>query len=72
MIERKQTMAMVKDVVCGMTVDIATAEHKSEYKGRIYYFCSAGCKRSFDREPEKYVRSESSGVGGSHNSHALP
>ncbi len=45
----------VKDPVCGMDVDPATAAEKSEYKGQTYYFCSAGCKKSFDKEPEKYV-----------------
>jgi xanthine dehydrogenase accessory factor len=43
------------DPVCGMTVDIATARHTSEYGGQTYYFCAPGCKRSFDKEPEKYV-----------------
>lgn len=46
---------MAKDPVCGMDVDEATAAGKSEYQGQTYYFCSPGCKRSFDKEPEKYV-----------------
>ncbi len=45
----------VKDPVCGMDIDPATAAGKSEYKGQTYYFCSAGCKNSFDKEPEKYI-----------------
>lgn len=45
----------VKDVVCGMEIDPATAAGKSEYKGQTYYFCSSGCKRSFDKDPEKYM-----------------
>ena len=45
----------LKDPVCGMDIDLATAAGKSEYKGQTYYFCSAGCKKSFDREPEKYL-----------------
>jgi len=47
---------MVKDPVCGMEVNIKTAAGKSEYKGQTYYFCSAGCKRAFDTDPEKYVK----------------
>lgn len=43
------------DPVCGMTVETATARHASEYGGETYYFCRAGCKREFDREPGKYV-----------------
>jgi len=46
---------MVKDPVCGMDIDPKTAAGKSEYKGQTYYFCSAGCKKAFDKEPDKYV-----------------
>lgn len=48
----------VLDPVCGMTVEIATAHFMSEYNGKTYYFCAAGCKRSFDKEPGKYVQTE--------------
>jgi Cu+-exporting ATPase len=46
---------MAKDPVCGMNVDEKSAAGKSEYKGQAYYFCSTGCKKSFDKAPEKYV-----------------
>ena len=49
---------MAKDLVCGMEVDEKTAKHKSEYKGQTYCFCSAGCKRDFDKAPEKYLGSQ--------------
>jgi xanthine dehydrogenase accessory factor len=49
-----------RDPVCGMTVEIATAHFTSEYNGKTYYFCAAGCKRSFDKEPGKYVQVETS------------
>jgi YHS domain-containing protein len=49
---------MEKDVVCGMNVDPKTAAATSEYKGRMYYFCSKGCKAQFDQNPEKFVGSE--------------
>jgi len=48
------------DSVCGMMVEIASAHFSSEYDGKTYYFCSAGCKRSFDKEPQKYVQFQSS------------
>ena len=48
------------DPVCGMTVEITTAHFTSEYDGKTYYFCATGCKRSFDKEPGKYVRTEAS------------
>lgn len=49
---------MVKDPVCGMEVDEKAASAKSDYRGKTYYFCCSGCKESFDKEPEKYVREE--------------
>ncbi len=36
------------DPICGMTVDIATATHKTERNGQMYYFCCAGCKAQFE------------------------
>lgn len=45
----------VHDPVCHMDIDPATAAGKSEYKGKTYYFCSLGCKKSFDEDPEKYL-----------------
>jgi YHS domain-containing protein len=44
------------DPVCGMSVDTDTAEYRSIQKGDTYYFCSAGCKAAFDRDPDKYMR----------------
>jgi YHS domain-containing protein len=38
-----------------MTVDEKTAKFKSNYKGKTYYFCAPGCKKSFDQNPEKYL-----------------
>ena len=46
---------LVKDLVCGMMIDPATAAATSEYKGQKYYFCAPGCKVDFDKEPEKYL-----------------
>lgn len=54
-----------KDPVCGMDVDPATAAGTSEYKGQTYYFCSPGCKKAFDANPEKYVGKE----GQEHHGH---
>ena len=45
----------VHDPVCHMDIDPATAAGTSEYKGQTYYFCSPGCKASFDKDPEKYL-----------------
>jgi Cu+-exporting ATPase len=45
----------VHDPVCGMDIDPATAAGTSEHNGQTYYFCSLGCKKTFDKEPEKYL-----------------
>lgn len=47
-----------KDPVCGMDVTPETSAGTSEYKGQTYYFCAPGCKRSFDKDPEKYLNSD--------------
>jgi xanthine dehydrogenase accessory factor len=44
-----------KDPVCGMLVEIATARHRAEAWGRIVYFCCAGCKDTFERNPGQYA-----------------
>lgn len=46
---------MAIDPVCKMEVDEKTAKFVSEYGGRKYYFCSPGCKKAFDKDPEKYL-----------------
>jgi YHS domain-containing protein len=38
-----------------MEVDIATAHYSSEYEGATYYFCCAGCKTTFDKDPQTYI-----------------
>jgi Cu+-exporting ATPase len=43
------------DPVCKMQVDPNNAAGKSEYQGKTYYFCSAGCKRRFDANPAQYT-----------------
>jgi YHS domain-containing protein len=58
---------MVKDPVCGMDIDPKTAAGKSDYKGQTYYFCSTGCKKAFDEEPEKYVNIEGHGAEHAHH-----
>ncbi|MFH1186500.1 MAG: YHS domain-containing protein, partial [Chloroflexota bacterium] len=44
-----------KDPTCGMDVTPETASGLSECKGQTYYFCSMGCKNTFDAEPERYL-----------------
>jgi YHS domain-containing protein len=46
---------MAKDLVCDMDVDEKTAKWKTVYKGKTYYFCAPGCKKSFEANPEEFV-----------------
>jgi P-type Cu+ transporter len=51
--------ALAKDPVCGMTVSKAgavAAHLTSERSARIYYFCSSGCKSTFE-DPERELKS---------------
>ncbi len=48
---------MVKDPVCGMTIDEKTAAATSDYKGQTIYFCAAACKKKFDQDPARYTAS---------------
>jgi len=55
-IQQEQTVAI--DPVCHMEVDIATAQYTTEHGGETYYFCCAGCKMSFEKDPQAYLESE--------------
>jgi len=43
-----------RDPVCGMLVEIASAQYRSEASGRSVYFCCLRCKQAFDLAPERY------------------
>ncbi|WP_292541901.1 heavy metal translocating P-type ATPase, partial [Mesorhizobium sp.] len=47
--------AVVRDPVCGMTVDPAAGKPTAEHGGHIRHFCSEGCRAKFVAEPEKYL-----------------
>ena len=51
-------MATAIDPVCKMKVEENKAAASSEYKGKKYYFCAPGCKKAFDKNPEKYLDRE--------------
>ena len=38
-----------------MTVNPATSKHHTQYQGRDFYFCSAGCLAKFSADPQKYL-----------------
>ncbi len=48
-------MTNVLDPVCQMMIDPRTAAGRSDYDGKTFYFCAAGCKHRFDAEPERFA-----------------
>jgi len=46
----------VTDPVCGMKVDPAASKHRTDYGGKTFHFCSAGCRAKFIAAPESYLR----------------
>ncbi len=55
---------LVRDPVCGMSVDPDHAEYRSFRNGETYYFCSAGCQERFDKDPATFA-----GAKGGRQSH---
>lgn len=47
--------SQVTDPVCGMKIRPQDAAGTSVFNGRTTYFCSKGCKQSFDANPAKYA-----------------
>jgi len=47
--------AVVRDPVCGMTVDPEAGKPSLTHGGREFHFCSAGCKSKFEASPEDYI-----------------
>ena len=54
---RASRPAEATDPVCGMTVAVADGRPVS-YHGADYYFCCAGCRRTFEKDPGAYVKEE--------------
>ena len=46
---------MAKDPVCGMEIDEKKAAGRTTHEGKTYYFCSAGCKATFESAPARYA-----------------
>ena len=47
----------VKDPVCGMKIDPASAAGQIEREGQTYYFCSEHCLANFRSDPARYTAS---------------
>jgi len=53
--EEKKVESAVCPVMKAEIPDVSKAAGSSVYKGKTYYFCCAGCKPAFDKDPEKYI-----------------
>jgi P-type Cu+ transporter len=47
------TKTLVKDPICGMSIDPNKAAGHSKRGDEIFYFCSLGCKEKFDRRVQQ-------------------
>jgi xanthine dehydrogenase accessory factor len=47
------------DPVCGMTVTAGPAGHPFTYEDVTYYFCRAGCRSAFEKDPAAYLTKDS-------------
>ncbi len=52
--QESQTATAI-DPVCGMTVDVAGAQHTTTHDGTRYYFCRAECQQKFEADPQAYL-----------------
>lgn len=51
----------VIDIVCGAVIDLNDAAHRSRHEDKTYSFCSTGCQRVFDDDPEEYLKARAYG-----------
>jgi Cu+-exporting ATPase len=57
---------MTTDPVCGMQVDEKKAAATASYQNKTYYFCSAGCQKTFNANPAKYAGKTGGSQAGEH------
>ena len=58
-----KTDTLIKDPVCGMAVDPATAKHRRAHGGQTYYFCCQHCAEKFDAAPENFLQAPGRSAG---------
>ncbi len=52
---KKPRPTVIRDVICGMTVDPNAGKPTREWQGRTFHFCCARCAEKFAAEPEAHV-----------------
>ena len=53
---KRLKLAEAVDPVCGMTVMADKSGMPAEHDGVTYYFCCAGCRHTFEENPDAYVK----------------
>ncbi|MEW9122355.1 MAG: YHS domain-containing protein [Thermotaleaceae bacterium] len=48
-------MPELKDLVCGMVIEVNDLTLRNHYKGNDYYFCSGQCLVKFTSDPQAYI-----------------
>jgi xanthine dehydrogenase accessory factor len=51
----QEAPAEAVDPICKMSVVIEGARYFADHEGRRYYFCCENCKRTFERDPDRYA-----------------
>ena len=50
----KNVSDVIRDPVCGMTVDPDAGKPTADHDGHTYYFCSDSCRQKFRADPDAY------------------
>ncbi len=58
----EKTEKRAKDPVCGTEVDETTAQYRTEFHGKTYYFCSSMCESTFKENPRDMLNDYKEGV----------
>jgi len=53
--EHQSGTTIVRDPVCGMTVDPDGDKPSLNYRGRVFHFCCEGCRSKFEAKPDDYL-----------------
>ncbi|MBA7644569.1 hypothetical protein ES703_52313 [subsurface metagenome] len=53
--EEESAAVTIEQTICPVMAGAINKDIFTEYKGKKVYFCCAGCKEKFEKEPEKYL-----------------
>lgn len=49
-----ELVPLVHDPVCKMRLSPNIASYAAKFQGKTFYFCAEGCKKKFNKNPNKY------------------